>query len=156
MVQWISMKIISENREARFEYFIEDSFEAGVALDGGEVKSIKSGNVSLKDAYCSVNNAEVFIKGMHVAVYDRGGAFNVKDSRRDRRLLLHKSEIRKLIGKVNEKGYTLVPLKIYLKQALIKIEIGLCKGKHTYDKKQTVKERDLDKAARRELKNIKL
>lgn len=149
------MKIISENREARFEYFIEDSFEAGIALDGGEVKSIKSGNVSLKDAYCSVNNAEVFIKGMHVAVYDRGGAFNVKDSRRDRRLLLHKSEIRKLIGKVNEKGYTLVPLKIYLKQALIKIEIGLCKGKHTYDKKQTVKERDLDKAARRELKNIK-
>lgn len=150
------MKIISENREARFEYFIEDSFEAGIALDGGEVKSIKSGNVSLKDAYCSVNNAEVFIKGMHVAVYDHGGAFNVKDSRRDRRLLLHKSEIRKLIGKVNEKGYTLVPLKIYLKQALIKIEIGLCKGKHTYDKKQTVKERDLDKAARRELKNIKL
>ena len=150
------MKIISENREARFEYFIEDSFEAGIALYGGEVKSIKSGNVSLKDAYCSVNNAEVFIKGMHVAVYDRGGAFNVKDSRRDRRLLLHKSEIRKLIGKVNEKGYTLVPLKIYLKQALIKIEIGLCKGKHTYDKKQTVKERDLDKAARRELKNIKL
>ena len=150
------MKIISENREARFEYFIEDSFEAGIALDGGEVKSIKSGNVSLKDAYCSVNNAEVFIKGMHVAVYDRGGAFNVKDSRRDRRLLLHKSEIMKLIGKVNEKGYTLVPLKIYLKQALIKIEIGLCKGKHTYDKKQTVKERDLDKAARRELKNIKL
>ena len=150
------MKIISENREGRFEYFIEDSFEAGIALDGGEVKSIKSGNVSLKDAYCSVNNAEVFIKGMHVAVYDRGGAFNVKDSRRDRRLLLHKSEIRKLIGKVNEKGYTLVPLKIYLKQALIKIEIGLCKGKHTYDKKQTVKERDLDKAARRELKNIKL
>lgn len=150
------MKIISENREARFEYFIEDSFEAGIALDGGEVKSIKSGNVSLKDAYCSVNSAEVFIKGMHVAVYDRGGAFNVKDSRRDRRLLLHKSEIRKLIGKVNEKGYTLVPLKIYLKQALIKIEIGLCKGKHTYDKKQTVKERDLDKAARRELKNIKL
>ena len=150
------MKIISENREARFEYFIEDSFEAGIALDGGEVKSIKSGNVSLKDAYCSVNNAEVFIKGMHVAVYDRGGAFNVKDSRRDRRLLLHKSEIRKLIGKVNEKGYTLVPLTIYLKQALIKIEIGLCKGKHTYDKKQTVKERDLDKAARRELKNIKL
>ena len=132
------MKIISENREARFEYFIEDSFEAGIALDGGEVKSIKSGNVSLKDAYCSVNNAEVFIKGMHVAVYDRGGAFNVKDSRRDRRLLLHKSEIRTV-------SYT-----------HLKIEIGLCKGKHTYDKKQTVKERDLDKAARRELKNIKL
>ncbi len=150
------MKVISENREARFEYFIEDSFEAGIALDGGEVKSIKTGNVSLKDAYCSVDKAEVFIKGMHVAVYDRGGAFNVKDSRRDRRLLLHKSEIRKLIGKVNEKGYTLVPLKIYLKQALIKLEIGLCRGKHTYDKKQSIKERDLDRSAQRDLKNVKL
>lgn len=149
------MKIIAENREARFEYFIEDTFEAGIALDGGEVKSIKSGNVGLKDAYCSVVNAELFVKGMHVAVYDRGGAFNSKDSRRERRLLLHKSEIRKLIGKVNEKGYTLVPLKIYLKQSLIKLEIGLCKGKHTYDKKQSIKERDLDRSANREIKNVK-
>lgn len=150
------MKIIAENREARFEYFIEDAFEAGIALDGGEVKSIKSGNVGLKDAYCSIVGAEIFVKGMHVAVYDRGGAFNSKDSRRERRLLLHKSEIRKLIGKVNEKGYTLVPLKIYLKQSLIKLEVGLCKGKHTYDKKQTIKERDLDRSARREIKNIKI
>ena len=150
------MKIISENREARFEYFIEDSFEAGIALDGGEVKSIKSGNVSLKDAYCSVNNAEVFIKGMHVAVYDRGGAFNVKDSRRDRRLLMHKSEIHRLIGKVNEKGYTLAPLKLYFKGSLIKVEIGLCKGKHTYDKKQVIKERDLDRSTNREIKNYDL
>lgn len=150
------MKTIAENREARFEYFIEDSFEAGIALDGGEVKSIKSGNVSLKDAYCSVENALVFIKGMHVAVYDKGGAYNSKDSRRERRLLLHKSEIRRLIGKVNEKGYTLVPLKIYLKQSLIKLEIGLCKGKHTYDKKQSIKERELDRSAKRDIKNIKL
>lgn len=150
------MKTIAENREARFEYFIEDSFEAGIALDGGEVKSIKSGNVSLKDAYCSVENASVFIKSMHVAVYDKGGAYNSKDSRRERRLLLHKSEIRRLIGKVNEKGYTLVPLKIYLKQSLIKLEIGLCKGKHTYDKKQSIKERDLDRSAQRDIKNIKL
>ncbi len=150
------MKTIAENREARFEYFIEDSFEAGIALDGGEVKSIKSGNVSLKDAYCSVENASVFIKGMHVSVYDKGGAYNSKDSRRERRLLLHKSEIRRLIGKVNEKGYTLVPLKIYLKQSLIKLEIGLCKGKHTYDKKQSIKERDLDRSAKRDIKNIKL
>lgn len=150
------MKTIAENREARFEYFIEDSFEAGIALDGGEVKSIKSGNVSLKDAYCSVENASAFIKGMHVAVYDKGGAYNSKDSRRERRLLLHKSEIRRLIGKVNEKGYTLVPLKIYLKQSLIKLEIGLCKGKHTYDKKQSIKERDLDRSAKRDIKNIKL
>ena len=147
------MKIIAENREARFEYFIEDSVEAGISLDGGEVKSIKSGNVSLKDAYCTVYRSELYIKGMHVAVYDKGGAFNFKDSRRDRRLLLHKREIVKFSAKINEKGYTLVPLKIYLKQSLIKVEVGLCKGKHTYDKKQSIKERDLDTSARRDVKN---
>ena len=149
------MKVIVENRESRFEYFVEDSLEAGVSLDGGEVKSVRAGNVSLKDAYCSIYNGELFIKGMHVAVYDRGGNFNVKDSRRDRKLLLHKSEIHRLLGKVNEKGYTLVPLKLYFKQALIKVEVGLCKGKHTYDKKQTIRERDLDRAARREIKNYR-
>ena len=147
------MKIIAENREARFEFFIEDSVEAGISLDGGEVKSIKSGNVSLKDAYCTVYRSELYIKGMHVAVYDKGGAFNFKDSRRDRRLLLHKREIVKFSAKINEKGYTLVPLKIYLKQSLIKVEVGLCKGKHTYDKKQSIKERDLDRSARRDVKN---
>ena len=147
------MKVIVENREARFEYFVEDTFEAGISLDGGEVKSVRAGNVSLKDAYCSVYNGELYIKGMHVAVYDRGGSFNVKDSRRDRKLLMHKSEIHRLMGKVNEKGYTIVPLKLYFKQSLIKREIGLCKGKNTYDKKQTIRERDLDRTAKREIKN---
>lgn len=147
------MKIITENREAKFEYFIEDSYEAGIHLDGGEVKSIRAGNVNLKDAYCSIYNAELLVKGMHVAVYDKAGAYNVKDSRRERRLLLHKSEINRLIGKVNEKGYTLVPLKLYFKGSLIKMEVGLCKGKHTYDKKQSIKERDLDVAAKRDIKN---
>ena len=90
---------------------------------------------------------------MHIAVYDKAGSFNVKDSKRDRRLLLHKSEINRLIGKVNEKGYTLVPLKIYFKDSLIKVEIGLCKGKHTYDKKQVIKDRDLERNAKREIKN---
>mgnify|MGYP001026281633 CR=1 FL=1 len=151
------MKIIAENREARYEYFVEDNFEAGISLDGGEVKSIRAGNVSLKDAYCSVSGSgELFIKGMHVAVYDKGGSFNVKDSRRDRRLLMHKSEIHRLIGKVNEKGFTLVPLRLYFKQSLIKVEIGLCRGKHTYDKKQTIRERDLDRSAKREIKNYKI
>lgn len=149
------MKIIAENREARFEYFVEDNIEAGISLDGGEVKSVRAGNVSLKDAYCSVYNGEVFIKGMHIAVYDKGGSFNVKDSRRDRKLLLHKSEINRLIGKVKEKGYTLVPLKLYFKQSLIKVDVGLCKGKHTYDKKQSIRERDLDRAASRDIKNYK-
>ena len=149
------MKIIAENREAYFENFVEDKFEAGISLDGGEVKSIRAGNVSLKDAYCSVFRGEMWIKGMHIAVYDKGGSFNVKDSRRDRRLLLHKSEITKLLGKMQEKGYTVVPLKLYYKQALIKAELGLCKGKHTYDKKQSLKEKDLDRSAARELKNYR-
>lgn len=149
------MKIIAENREAYFEYFVEDKFEAGISLDGGEVKSIRAGNISLKDAYCSVFRGEMWIKGMHIAVYDKGGSFNVKDSRRDRRLLLHKSEITKLLGKMQEKGYTVVPLKLYYKQALIKAELGLCKGKHTYDKKQSLKEKDLDRSAARELKNYR-
>lgn len=151
------MKVIIENREARFEYFIEDTYEAGISLDGGEVKSIKAGNVNLKDAYCSIYNAELFVKGMHIAVYDKVGSYNVRDSRRERRLLLHKSEINRLIGKVNEKGFTLVPLKVYLKGSLIKVEVGLCKGKHTYDKKQTIKEKDIDRETQRQLKryNIK-
>lgn len=149
------MKVIAENREAYFEYFVEDKFEAGISLDGGEVKSIRAGNVSLKDAYCSVFRGEMWIKGMHIAVYDKGGSFNMKDSRRDRRLLLHKSEITKLLGKMQEKGYTVVPLKLYYKQALIKAELGLCKGKHTYDKKQSLKEKDLDRSATRELKNYR-
>ena len=145
------MKIIAENREAHFEYFIEEKFEAGISLDGGEVKSVRLGNVSLKDSYCSIYGGEIFLKGMHVAVYDKSGAFNSKDSRRDRRLLMHKFEINRLIGKVNEKGYTIVPLKLYFKQALIKVELGLCKGKHTYDKKQTIKERDLNREAMRDI-----
>ena len=147
------MKIITENREARFEYFIEVSYEAGIQLDGGEVKSIRAGNVNLTDAYCSIYNGELLVKGMHVAVYDKAGAYNVKDSRRERRLLLHKSEINRLIGKVNEKGYTLVPLKLYFKGSLIKMEVGLCKGKHTYDKKQSLKERDLKRNMERDIKN---
>lgn len=147
------MKLIQDNKYARFEYYVENTYEAGISLDGGEVKSIRAGNVNLKDSFCLIANGEVFIKNMHIAVYDKAGSFNVKDSKRDRRLLLHKSEINRLIGKVNEKGYTLVPLKIYFKDSLIKVEIGLCKGKHTYDKKQVIKDRDLERNAKREIKN---
>ena len=148
------MKIIAENRQARFEYFIEDSIEVGISLDGGEVKSVRLGQVSLKDAYCSVYNGSIFIKNMHIAVYDKIGAFNVKDSKRDRRLLLHRGEITKLCAKVQQKGYTLVPLKLYFKQSLIKLELGVCKGKHTFDKKNTIKERDIDRETKREIKNF--
>lgn len=147
------MKIIAENREARHEYFILDNYEAGIELDGGEVKSVRLGNVNLKDSYCSVSAGGVFIKNMHVAVYDKSGAFNMREAKRDRRLLLHKSEIRKLSAKIKEKGFTLVPLKLYFKEALIKVDIGLCKGKHTYDKKQSLMDSDLKRAADRDIKN---
>ncbi len=147
------MKVICENREARHEYFITDSIEAGISLDGGEVKSIRLGNVNMKDSFCSVSDKGVFVKNMHISVYDKSGAYNVREAKRDRRLLLHKSEIRKLRAKIAEKGFTLVPLKLYFKQSLIKMELGVCKGKHTFDKKQVLKEKDAMRAAERELKD---
>ena len=149
------MKVICENREARHEYFIIDSYEAGISLDGGEVKSIRLGNVNLKDSFCSIGNGSVFIKNIHISVYDKSGAYNVREAKRDRRLLLHKSEIRKLLSKSSEKGFTLVPLKLYFKDALIKVELGLCKGKHTFDKKQTLLERDTKRAMEREIKGYR-
>ena len=146
------MKIITENKSARFEYFIEDRIEAGISLDGGEVKSIKAGNSSLNDSYCSIYQGSVFIKNMHVAIYENAGAYNVKEAKRERRLLLHRREINKLSQKVKEKGYTLVPLKVYLSGSLIKLEIGLCKGKHTYDKREAIQNRDVERATAREIK----
>ena len=146
------MKIITENRSASFEYWIEERYEAGIALDGGEVKSIRQGNVNLKDSFCFVRGYDVWLKNAHIAVYDRAGAYNTKDSKRDRRLLLHKREISKIVGKINERGYTLVPLKLYFKDALIKVELGLCKGKHTYDKKRSIAERDIKRQAARDIK----
>lgn len=147
------MKVICENKQARFEYFIEDSFEAGISLDGGEVKSVRRGNVSLKDAYCSVYRGSIFVKNMHIAVYKEAGAYNIKDDKRDRRLLLHKSEIKKLTAKIEERGFTLVPIKLYFKDSLIKMEIALCRGKHTYDKKRAIAEKDVQRAAERDIKN---
>ncbi len=147
------MKVICENKSARFEYFVEDVLEVGISLDGGEVKSIRNGNVSLKDSYCSIYKKSLFIKNMHIATYDKLSAYNSKDSKRDRRLLLHRSEITKLTQKVQAKGYTIVPLKLYFKGSLIKLEIGLCKGKHTYDKKKVLAERDIQRQVERELKN---
>jgi len=147
------MKVICENKGATFEYFVEDTVEAGISLDGGEVKSIRRGNVSLKDSYCSVYNGSMFIKNMHIAVYENAGAYNVRESKRERRLLLHKREIIKLKEKIAEKGMTVVPLKLYFSGSLIKVLLGLCRGKHTFDKKQTIKERDLDRQARRDMKD---
>ena len=149
------MKVLIDNRLARHEYFIEDTIEAGIVLDGGEVKSLKAGNANLSDSFCLISDGEVFLKNAHVAVYDKASAYNVKDSRRDRKLLLNKREIIRLKQRVAEKGYTLVPLKLYLKDALIKVELGVCKGKHTYDKKQSLKEKDIKKKTDREINAVR-
>lgn len=147
------MKLITENRQARHEYFIEETYQTGIVLEGSEVKSIRAGNVNLKDSFCLISNGEVFIKNMHVAVYDKSGAYNTRDSKRDRKLLLNKSEINRLIGKIGEKGYALIPLEVYFEGSLCKIKIGLCKGKHVYDKKASLKERDIKRSMEREIKN---
>ena len=146
------MKIISVNKSASFEYFIEDRYEAGVVLEGSEVKSLRKNNCNLSDSFCFIRNGEVLLKNMHIAVYDKSGAFNTRESRRNRKLLLHKDEIAKISGKVNEKGYTLVPLKIYFSQALVKVEVGLCRGKHTFDKKKSLQEKDLVREKERQIK----
>lgn len=148
-------KVICQNRIANHEYYILERIEAGIVLDGGEVKSIRKGNVNLGDSFCMMNNGEMFIKNMHIAVYDNAGAFNVKDSRRDRKLLLNKHEILKLNAKISQKGLTLVPLKLYFKQALIKVELGVCQGKHTYDKKKVLMEKDIKREKERAIKNYK-
>ncbi len=148
-------KTICLNRQATHEYFILERIEAGIVLDGGEVKSLRLGNVNLKDSFCIMQNNELVIKNMHIAVYEKAGAFNVKDSRRDRKLLLHREEIIKLNSKITQKGLTLIPLKLYFKQALIKMELGLCQGKHTYDKKRSLMEKDIKRENERQLKNYR-
>ena len=148
-------KIICTNRAVSHEYFILEKIEAGIVLEGSEVKSLRLGNVNLKDSFCLVQSGELFIKNMHIALYDKAGAFNTKDSRRDRKLLLHKDEIIKLKSKVEQKGLTLVPLKLYFKQSLIKMELGLCQGKHTYDKKRSIMEKDINREKERLIKNYR-
>ena len=148
-------KIISLNRVATHEYFVLERIEAGIVLEGGEVKSARGGNVNLKDSFCVFHNGEMLIKNMHIAVYDKSGAFNTRDSKRDRKLLLHRDEIVKLNSKVSQKGLTIVPLKLYFKQSLIKMELGLCQGKHTYDKKRSIMEKDIERDKMRVIKNYR-
>ncbi len=144
------MKQIAVNKSASFEYFIEEKYEAGIVLEGAEVKSLRVGKVSLGESFCELRGGEVFLKNAHIALYDKSGAFSTRDSRKDRKLLLHRAEISKIVGRVNERGYTLVPLKIYFKDALVKVEVALCRGKHAYDKKQTIKARDQKREMDRE------
>lgn len=147
------MKTITENRQVRHEYFIEDTYEAGMCLEGSEVKSIRAGSVNLKDSFCYIKNMEVFVKNMHIAVYDKSGAFNTRDAKRDRKLLLNKREILKIKSMAEQKGYALVPVRLYYKDALIKMELGVCRGKHTFDKKETLKEKDIKRSAEREMRS---
>ena len=146
-----SKKLIANNKKAYFDFFIDDKFECGIALAGTEVKSLRMGKCSIKESFIRIENGEVIIYGMHINPYEKGNIFN-KDPLRVRKLLLHKYEIRKLIGKMNQKGYTLVPLSVYFKGSLIKVEIALAKGKKLYDKRQDIAKKDQSRAAEREFK----
>ena len=151
----MNIRTIAVNRAASHEYFIDETYECGVVLDGAEVKSVRGVKINLKDGFCLVANGEVFLKNVHISLYSGAGTFNSREEKRDRKLLLKKHEIAKIAGKVSQKGYTLVPLRAYFKNALIKVEIGLCRGKHTFDKKQTLKEKDIKRKAEREIKEYK-
>ena len=137
----MSKKIIANNKKARFEYFIEETYEAGIVLKGTEVKSIRQGKVSIKESYCMIKNGELYIYGMHITPYEHGNIYNV-DPLRTRKLLLHKRQINRLIGETKEKGFTIIPLSIYLLDGLIKVEIALAKGKKLYDKRASLKEKE--------------
>lgn len=145
------VKSIARNRKAFHDYFIEERFEAGLVLVGTEIKSIRQGRVQLKEAYVSFVDGEAYIKGMHIAQYDHGNIYN-HDETRDRKLLLHKREIDKIYSDARLKGYTVIPLHLYLKNGLAKLEIGLGKGKHLYDKRQVEKERSMDRQIRKAMK----
>ena len=142
-----NIKIIANNKKARHDYFIFEEYEAGIVLKGTEVKSVRQGKVSIKESYCQINNAEIFVFGMHISPYEQGNIYNV-DPLRTRKLLLNKREILKLIGKTKEKGLTLVPLKVYLKYGLVKLEIGLAKDKKIYDKRETIAKKDAERRMR--------
>ncbi len=145
------MKLAANNKKAYHDYFIEEKYEAGLVLHGTEVKSLRMGKCSIKEAFIRIENNEVFIYGMHISPYEKGNIFN-KDPLRIRKLLLHKQQIRKLIGNSSEKGYTIVPLQVYFKDGRAKIEIGLAKGKKLYDKRQDIAKKDQRREAEKELK----
>ena len=144
-------KLIANNKKARFDYFIEEDLEVGIELAGTEVKSLRQGKCSIKEAYVSVHNAELFIDGMNITPYEKGNIFN-KDPLRTRKLLAHKKEILKLFGRTREKGYTLVPLEVYFKAGKVKLLIGLGKGKKLYDKRETIAKKDARRETERDFK----
>ena len=144
-------QIIAQNKKAYHDYFVEETYEAGVALYGTEVKSIRAGRVNLKDSYCSFREGELFVLGFHISPYEQGNTFN-RDPMRETKLLMHKQELRKLVGLLSRDGYTLVPLKLYFSGSLVKMEIGLAKGKKLYDKRQDISKKDQQREASRDFK----
>ncbi len=147
----MNTKTIAENRQVRHEYFIIESLEAGIELFGTEVKSVRAGGVNLKDSWISIENGEAFIRGMHIAPYEKGNIFN-RDPYRVRRLLLHKKEILRLFGQVKQEGYTLVPVSLYFKDSKVKVQVGLCKGKKLHDKRESAAKKDAAREIDRALK----
>jgi len=145
------IKVVAQNKKARHDYFIEQTLEAGIVLSGTEVKSVRQGKVNLKDSYATIENGEVILNGMHISPYEQGNIFN-KDPMRDRKLLLHKYEINKLIGYTQQKGMSLIPLQVYFKRGKVKIELAVARGKKLYDKRQDIAERDAKREIDRRLK----
>ena len=146
-----SQKLIANNKKAYHDFFIEETYECGIALHGTEVKSMRMGKCSIKEAFVRIEDGEVFVYGMHVSPYEKGNIFN-KDPLRVKKLLLHKYEINKLLGKIKEKGYTLVPLQVYFKDGKVKVEIGLARGKKLYDKREAIAKKDQRREAEKEFK----
>lgn len=146
-----NMKTIAQNKKARHDYFVEESYEAGIELCGTEVKSLRAGRVNLKDSWCSIVDGEIFVNGMHISPYEQGNIFN-RDPMRVRRLLMHKKEILKLYGTVKQTGYSLIPISLYFKDSKVKLQVGLCKGKKLYDKRADMAERSAKRDMERAVK----
>ena len=146
-----SRKLVANNKKAYHDYFVDEKYETGLVLHGTEVKSLRLGQCSIKEAFVRIENEEVWVYGLHISPYEKGNIFN-KDPLRPKKLLMHKSEIRKLLGKVKEKGYTLMPLQVYFENGKAKLEIGLCRGKKLYDKRQDIAKRDQAREAERDFK----
>ena len=146
-----SIKVIADNRKARFDYFVEETYEAGIELFGTEVKSLRAGGCNLKDSYCDIDGGEIFALGVHISPYEQGNIFN-RDPLRPKKLLMHKAEIMKLTGLVSREGYTIVPLSLYLKGSRVKMALGLCKGKKNYDKRDSIAKRDANRDIERVMK----
>ncbi|MHC1785867.1 MAG: SsrA-binding protein SmpB [Christensenellales bacterium] len=152
MAKQKGIKPVAENRRARHDYFVEESYECGIALQGTEVKSMRLGRVNLKESYATVREGEVLVQSMHISPYEQGSIFNA-DPLRPKRLLLHKAEIRKLRAQVQQKGYTLIPLKVYLKDGMMKLELGVCRGKQLHDKRDDMAEKDAQRDIERALRS---